>query len=159
MKVLSWLVSVVLVLIIGGFIFLHLSPEYNLYLVRSESMRPDVNMGDMVITGPINNPLTSEIKPGTIVTYEHSEELITHRVCSIDCDILVTKGDAVEDPDPWTVTLSDVRGVYLFRIPYIGYTLNFVQTKFGWFLVIIIPAVLLVALLVKDIVKEALSSS
>ena len=138
---------------------MHFSPDYNLYTVRSESMTPAINMGDMVITGPLNGPINEEIKPGTIVTYEHGEELITHRVQSIDGNALVIKGDAVEDPDPWPVTLPDVRGVYLFKVPYAGYVPHFVKTKFGWFLAIIIPGALLVCWLVKDIIKEAFSDA
>lgn len=159
MKVLSRLVTILLVLIIGGLIFSYLSPDYNIYLVRSESMKPAVNMGDMVITGPLGGPLNGEVKPGAIITYERGKGLVTHRVLSIDGETLITKGDAVEDPDSWQVTLSDVKGVYLFKIPYVGYVPNFVRTKLGWFLTIIFPASLLVASLVKDIVKEALSTS
>ncbi len=159
MKIFTWLVSAVLVLIVAGLGSIYFSPGYSLLLVRSESMRPAVNIGDLIITGPLNGPINGEIKPGMIITYEYSKELITHRVQSIDGVTLVTQGDAVEDPDPWAVTVSDVRGIYLFKIPYIGYVTSFVQTKFGWFLAIIIPAVLLVAWLVKDILKEAFSDA
>jgi len=155
MKIFIWLVSAVLVLIVASLAFVYFSPGYDLRLVRSESMRPAVNMGDLIITGPMNG----EPQPGTIVTYERNEELITHRVESIDGKTLVTKGDAVEDADPWSVTLSDVRGIYLFKIPYVGYVTSFVQTKFGWFLAIIIPTALLVAWLVKDIIKATFSDA
>jgi signal peptidase len=154
MKIFSWLISGVLAVIVAGFLFLFFSPDYNMRLVRSESMKPAINMGDMVITGPLGGPLNGEVKTGSIVTYQYGEELITHRVLSVDGETLVTKGDAVEDPDPWPVTLSDVHGVYLFKIPYIGYIANFVGTRFGWFIVIILPATALVALLVRDIFKE-----
>lgn len=150
MKILGWLVTIVLALIIASFLFLYFSPSYDMRLVRSESMQPAINLGDIVITGPLGD----EVEPGTIVTYQHGEELITHRVISVDGDTLVTQGDAVEDPDPWPVNLSDVKGVYLFKIPYIGYLANFISTKLGWFLVIILPATALVALLVRDIFKE-----
>jgi len=159
MKVFLWLVSIVLGLVVAGLTFLYFSPGYDLRLVRSESMKPAINMGDLIITGPLNGPINGEIKPGTIVTYEYSKELITHRVQSIDGKTLVTKGDAAEDADSWSVTLSDVRGVYLFRIPYVGYVTSFVQTKLGWFLAIIIPGALLVGWLAKDIVKAALSDA
>ena len=158
-KILNWSILTVLVLVIAGLGFIYFMPGYNLYLVRSESMRPAVNMGDLIITGPKGGPIDGEIKPGTIVTYEHSKELITHRVQSIDGKTLVTKGDAVEDTDPWLVTLSDVRGVYLFKIPYVGFLTNFVQTKRGWFLTIIVPGALLVLWLVRDILKETLSDA
>ena len=150
MKVFSWLVSVVLALVIAGFIFLYFSPDYDMRLVRSESMKPAINMGDMVVTGPLGG----EVKPGSIVTYQRGAELVTHRVLSVDGDTLVVKGDAVEDPDPWPVSLSEVRGVYLFKIPYIGYVADFIGTRFGWFLVIILPATALVALLIWDIFRE-----
>ena len=122
-------------------------------------MKPAINMGDFIITGPLDGPINGEITPGTIVTYEYKKENITHRVQSIDDKTLVTKGDAVEDPDSWSVALSDVRGIYLFKIPYVGFATTFVRTKLGWFLTIIIPAALLVGWLAKDIVKEALSDA
>ena len=155
MKILGRSVLVVLALIVAGLAFLYFSPDYNLYLVRSESMEPTINMGDLIISGPLNG----EVEPGTVVTYEYSNELITHRVQSVDGTLLVTRGDAVEDPDPWSVTVSDVRGVYLFKIPSVGYLTNFVQSKEGWFFTIIIPCALLVVWLAKDIVKEALSDA
>ncbi len=158
-RIFGWVVSAVLVLVVAGLVFIYFSPGYDLRLVGSESMKPAVNMGDLLITGPVNGPINGEVKPGMIVTYQHSKELITHRVQSIDGTTLLTKGDAVEDPDPWPVTLSDVTGVYLFKIPYVGYVTFFVQTKFGWFLAIIIPAALLVVWLVKDILKAAFSDA
>jgi len=139
--------------------FIYFAPGYNLYLVRSESMRPAINMGDLIITSPLNGPINGEVKPGAIVTYQRSKQLITHRVQSIDGTALVTKGDAVEDPDSWPVTLSDVKGIYLFKIPLVGYLTSFVQTRLGWFLAIIIPAALLIGWLAKDIVKEAFSDA
>ncbi|MDD4876831.1 MAG: signal peptidase I [Dehalococcoidales bacterium] len=159
MKILSRSILVMLCIILIGLGIIFISPDYNLYMVRSESMTPTVNMGDLIITGPMNGPINGEVNPGTIVTYEHNQELITHRVQSVDGTTLVTKGDAVEGADPWPVAVSNVRGVYLFKIPYIGYMTSFVQTKVGWFISIIVPAALLVMWLVKDIVKEAFSNA
>ena len=146
--------TVLLILIIAGFAFVHFSPDYNIYRVRSESMKPVINMGDMVITGPPNGPLNGEVKPGSIVTYQRAEELITHRVISVDGETLVTKGDAVEDPDARPVNLSNVAGVYLFKIPYLGYVSNYIRTRVGWLLVIVIPASVLVGFLIRSIRRE-----
>lgn len=157
-KILSRSVVAGLGLILAGLAFIYFSPGYNLFLVRSESMKPAINMGDMIVTGPLNGPINGNVEPGTVVTYQYQKDTITHRVQSVDGEILVTQGDAVEDPDPWAVSMSDVRGIYLFKIPYVGYVTSFVQTKNGWFLMIIIPAALLVLWLAKDIVKEALRS-
>jgi len=157
MKAFSWVVSIVLALVVAILGFIYFSPDYSMYLVRSESMKPAINMGDMVVTGPLNGLLTGDVKPGVIITYERSEEPVTHRVLSLDGDTLMTKGDAVEDPDPRPVSMSEVSGIYLFKIPYAGYLSNFIKTRVGWFVLIIIPALLLVAMLTKDIVKEVLS--
>jgi len=144
-----------LVLVVIGLGFIFLVPGYDLRLVRSESMEPTVNMGDLIITGPVNE---SSIAEGQIITFDLNGELVTHRVASINGDAIKTKGDNVESIDPWTITRSDVVGNYIFRIPYVGYGLKFVQSKTGWFITIIVPAMLLILLLAKDIVKEALKT-
>lgn len=158
-RFLEWSISIILILVVTSLVFVHFSPDYNIFFIRSESMKPSINMGDTVVTGPIGGPLNGELKPGAIVTYERGDELVTHRVLSVSSDTLMTKGDAMEEPDPWSVTISGVSGIYLFRIPYVGYLTSFIRTKIGWFVAIIVPAVLLVALLIRGIVKEALSAA
>ena len=155
-KTLKRLMIVVPCLVLVGLGFIYLAPDYNLYKVRSGSMEPAIHVGDLIITGPIDGPLSSDVTPGTVITYEHKNETVTHRIHSIDGAVITTKGDAVEDPDPWTVEVSSIRGVYMFKIPFVGYLTNFIQTKTGWFVTILLPAMLLVLWLVKDIVKEAL---
>ena len=152
MKILGWTVSLILGLFVAGLVFMFFSPDYDLYVVRSESMKPAINMGDVVIAGPAG--AGSGIKPGVIVTYESGKNLITHRVLSNDGIILITKGDANEDPDPDPVQFSQVKSSYLFKIPYIGYVSSLVRTRLGWWLVIILPAVALIGFLIKDIIKE-----
>jgi len=144
-----------LIVIIAVLALLHISPDYGIYVVRSGSMTPAIRTGDIIITGPSEGFLSREVKPGTIVTYKRGKELVTHRVESMDGDKLVTRGDALEEADPWQVNISDVIGTYLFKIPYIGYLPYFARTRLGWFLLILLPAAVLVGLLVKDIIKEA----
>ena len=125
-----------------------------MHVVMSDSMKPAINTGDMIFTGPPGGG--QGIQPGSIITYRLKDELITHRIVSIDGITMVTKGDANEDADPWTVSVSSVTGTYLFKIPYLGYIQSFIRTKLGWFVVIIIPAMLLVSYIIWEIVKEAL---
>lgn len=158
-KIVRGLIYTLLVFLVAGFALLYFSPDYNLYVVRSGSMTPAIRVGDVIITGPVDGPINGEVTPGTVITYQHTKGTITHRVYSRDGAELVTKGDAVEDIDPWSVSMSDVRGVYLFKIPYMGFVTSFIQTKTGWFITIIIPAALLVLWLAKDIVKEAFSET
>jgi signal peptidase I len=153
MKIFVWMVSIMLGLIVAALAFVFFSPDYSLYIVRSGSMEPAFNVGDVVIAGPLGS---GGIKPGVIVTYAIGKNLITHRVLSIDGNTLITKGDANENPDPIPVQFSQVKSLYLFRIPYIGYVAGFVRTRPGWLLTIILPSLILVGFIAKDIVKEAL---
>ena len=115
-------------------------------------METAFNVGDVIIAGPLGS---GGIKPGVIVTYEIGKTLITHRVLSVDGNTLITKGDANETPDPSPVLMSQVQSRYLFRIPYVGYVAGFVRTRLGWILAIILPSIVLVSFIVKDIIKEA----
>jgi signal peptidase len=148
-----------LILVIAGLIFLAISPGFHLYLVRSESMKPSINIGDLIVTRAFNETEDSTIEPGTVVTYKHGKGLVTHRVMDVKTDRILTKGDAMEDPDPWKVTIKDVTDTYIFRIPMVGRFITMVGTKLGWLIAIILPSVVLVSLLIKDILKEAFSET
>jgi len=147
------LIGAILAFGIVGFLFFHFSSNYNIYIARSGSMSPAINQGDLVFTGPVKGPFGDDIKTGTIVTYERDEASITHRVIGFEEDMLITKGDASEDADLWPVPLSDVKGVYLFKFPYLGYVSNFLGSKIG-FIVLIIPIILLIVFIIRDMVKQ-----
>ena len=155
MKKFKWILTVILAIIVAGLAFAFFSPDYNIHTVMSESMKPAINVGDMIVTGPPEGPLGPGIRAGAIVTYEHGDELITHRILYIDHDLLVTKGDATEEADPGSISASSLTGTYLFKIPYLGYLQNFMRTKTGWFVVVIIPAAIFVAFIIREILKEA----
>lgn len=157
MKTVNWVISIILILVIGALGFIHFSPGYDIYLVKSQSMEPAIRMGDLIVTGPVDGPINPGIQVGKVITYQKGKNLITHRVLEVTDTAIKTKGDALEGPDPWQVTEAQVKGVVLFRIPYLGYINNFVSTKNGWFLAIVLPAFALVLLIIKDILKEAFS--
>jgi len=159
LKAVGWFISVLLVLLIAALVFVYFSSDYNMYLVKGQSMEPTINIGDMVITGPPEGLLSGEIKPGTIVTYQRGNSLVTHRVIAVEGSNLITKGDASEDPDSQPVTISEVSGVHLFKIPYVGYFSDFIRTTVGWLVVVIAPTILLVGFLVRKIVREAASTA
>jgi len=150
-KVIGFAVIGVLLVFAAGAGFLFLSPDYEAQVVRSESMKPTLNMGDVVIVGPVKG----QLKPGTIISYERDGELVIHRVIEVEGRNLQTKGDAVEDPDPWEVSLADVEGVFVFKVPYLGFLSSFVRTSFGWGVLVILPAVLLIGYFMRDIFKRS----
>jgi signal peptidase I len=156
-KAVSWFVLILLLLVIAGLTFVCFSPDYNLYLVKGQSMEPAINIGDAVLTGPQGGLLSGEIEPGTIVTYIRGDSPVTHRVIAVEGNDLITKGDAVEDPDSKPVPISEICGVYLIRIPYLGYFSDFMRTPVGWLVVVIAPTILLVGFLMRRVVREATS--
>jgi len=152
----SRIIILFIVMIIGFFLSIHLLPGHNMYVVSSESMKPTINIGDIIVTRALTDETISSLASGDIITFDHGKNTVTHRLLDIDGEKLTTKGDAAEESDAWTITLSEVKDVYLFRIPFVGYIPQLAKEKFGWFLMIVLPAALLVGLLLKDIIKEAL---
>ena len=156
-KFLKIAVSTALLVLVGIMGFFYLSEDYSAYIVLSDSMQPTFSNGDLVLVGSPGHLFADKVEPGNIVTYRRNEALITHRVVSVTGDTLVTKGDAMEDADPWSVSFSnDVEASYITHIPYIGHLNMFIKTKKGWLISIFLPSAVLLGLLIKEIVKEAL---
>ena len=109
-----------------------------LYIVRSGSMTPVLNTGDLAVLGPA----PARIAPGQVVTFTYQAKTITHRVASVEQDgWLHTKGDANSDEDPWRIEPSAVKGSLLFRVPYGGYVLVFLRQPVAWVALVLIPAI------------------
>lgn len=155
-KIVGRILTGVLILIVIVLALIAILPGYDIYMVRSDSMKPIFSSGDVIITGPVEGLLSGDLVPGKVITFDKDKKTrITHRLIEINGDTLQTKGDALEDPDPFTVKMSQVTGIYLFKIPYVGYLTSTIRTKMGWYLLIIVPAMALVSLIIKDILKEA----
>jgi signal peptidase I len=122
-KTITWTAVVVLIVIFLTLAFIYISPDYDIRLIWGGSMKPALNWWDLVITGPPGRPLNGDVNSGTIVTFQIESEIVVHRVISVQGDMLTTKGDAVENPDRWQLTLSEVKGIYLFKIPRVFYIL------------------------------------
>lgn len=149
-KAIGFFILGVIVAFAAGIAFVTLSPDYDAQVVRSESMKPTLQMGDVVITGPVGE----KVMPGKIVSFRRDGELITHRVVSVEGGIMQTQGDALEGPDPWQVPISDVEGVFLFKVPYMGFLTAFLRTPFGWGVLVILPAALLIGYFMRDMFRR-----
>jgi len=154
-RLIKALAVLVLIAIVGALAGLYFLDDYDAYVVMSDSMQPTIKSGDMVIIGSPGSLFTESLAPGEIITFERNKNLVTHRIVSMEGDTIYTKGDGQEEADPWSVSrFFDVKGSYIFHIPYIGLVSNFIKTKTGWFLCVILPAACLLGFIIKDIVKE-----
>lgn len=119
---------------------------YRMYIVLSGSMNPAFDTGSLVFVKPSG---IEAIENGDIITYRglgKGEQLISHRVVSINRTEngiqLTTRGDANDADDPNPVTSRNLVGKVVLAIPYLGYFMNFSQSKNGIIILIIIPAAL-----------------
>lgn len=146
--------AIVILLAIAGVILIKALPGWGIYVVQTGSMRPAINPGDIAITGPVGGAFSGDIAPGKVITFSAGKDTVTHRVISVENGLIKTKGDANEDPDASAVSPAQIKGVYLFKVPYLGYVQSFASTKKGWFFMVIVPTAILVLWILKDIVKE-----
>lgn len=117
------------------------------FTLRSGSMTPALETGDVVVTEPVA-PLS--VRVGQIVTFldpEGSGRLYSHRVQSIepagDVVRFVTRGDANTATERWSVPAGGTIGRVAYRVPKIGYALVWTETPEGRVALVVVPALLL----------------
>jgi len=117
-----------------------------LYVVQSDSMRPAITTGDLIATVPMEN-----YNVGDVITFHELDRdlVVTHRIVEATAVgqsfVYQTKGDANEDADTNPVAHEDVYGKQVLRLPYVGYVSAFAQTTPGFMLIVIIPALIIIA--------------
>jgi signal peptidase len=115
-------------------------------------MEPAIPVGGIVMIKPVDS---ETLKTGDIICFTLTEPTsVTHRIINITDEGFVTKGDANEDPDQWTVKKENVIGKVILTIPFIGYLGYFVRTPTGLILLIVLPASAIIILEIRNIIKE-----
>ena len=120
-------------------------------------MEPNIKVYDVIFDTNIKSP--EDIKEGDVITFVSTATLtkgmtITHRVVEIFHDengySYMTKGDNNIPTDGTAVPYDHVLGKVLFKIPQLGRVQEFLGTKGGWLIVVVIPAILVI---LSDILK------
>jgi signal peptidase len=113
-------------------------------VVRSGSMAPSIDTGDIVAVHPI---AASSARIGDIVTFDNHGKLTSHRARAIQRSgskiIFTTQGDANTGQEHWQVAANGRIGRVLYRVPKLGFVVVRVQSPTGRFVLIIVPALLL----------------
>ena len=107
---LTIIISVLLILFMLGLF------KYQPIAILSNSMSPIFQRGDIVIYEKKDN-----ISLKDIIVFQYNEQIIVHRVVSINDSFYITKGDANNTNDQMKIEKNDIKGVYLFHIKYLGY--------------------------------------
>jgi signal peptidase len=88
--------------------------------VMTGSMEPAIQTGDLVVSRPID---PAELRPGQVVLVHDPDRpgrLRLHRLYAVEGTDLTTKGDANPEADSSPVLRSDVLGIGVLRVPWIG---------------------------------------
>jgi signal peptidase I len=147
------IVLVAILLIANKF---HLPGGIRLYVVESGSMEPKIHTGSLVVDWP-----AQQYKVGDIITFGQDTKTqtpTTHRIYGIrqtlGQQVYTTKGDANNAPDIGEITGNDIIGKEHLTIPYLGYVLSVAKQPFGFMILIIIPAVIIIYDELRKIVEE-----
>ena len=122
-------------------------------VVLSGSMEPQVHVGSVVVSRPLN---IEAVNIGDIITFRSplNGKLTTHRIISVTSNpslILHTKGDANEDPDPFILGSQSVVGRVCFDVAYLGYVTQFIKSRLGLLLTLYLPGLIIVLMEVRNI--------
>jgi signal peptidase I len=151
-------VSLLLTLMLAGFV-VYSAPHFGWRVdgLRSGSMSPLLNQGDMVVTRPVE---AQNVSLGDVIVF-HSvdgpEYLMCHRVTEIETSpslTFKTRGDANASADPFTVPAKNLVGELAFSIPFLGYPVLFLKTGAGLVFSLIIPGAVIIAICLKSLKTE-----
>ena len=98
--------------------------KYQALAIGSNSMKPKISKGDVIIVERVKKNEISNIKKGDILVYTHDKRLIVHRVIkTLNLEketVFITKGDNNNAKDSWFVKKEEITGVVKLRIKYAG---------------------------------------
>jgi signal peptidase len=153
------LIAHLLVAVAGGFVLVVLVAATvpslfgdRTFVVRSGSMTPAIRTGDVVAVRGV--PATS-VRVGDIVTFDNHGRFTSHRVRSVQpvgaALAFVTQGDANTGQEHWQVAANGTVGRVVDRVPMLGFVVVQVRSTVGQLGLIVLPALLLGALVLRRI--------
>jgi len=155
---LVWILAGVVTGVVTGVLAAFLmskSMGYERLAVLSGSMEPTISTGDLVLSKEVR-PLG--VRVGDVVTFRDPKDrsrLITHRVRRYRTkgqDVrFVTKGDANNTVETWTVPAQGSVGRVEVKLPKLGYLFSWIGYPKRRIFLLLVPAVLLGALEVRSI--------
>ena len=121
--------SILLVCFVSGIL------KYRPVGIISNSMKPLISRGDVVVVEKVDKKSVKTIKNYDIIVYMLDKVAIAHRVINIEehndgTILLTTMGDNNNAPDPKKVKTNQIVGKVKFKIPYLGYPSIYLKELF-----------------------------
>ena len=112
---------------------------YKSYIIKTNSMEPTINIGDVVITKEVKE---KDIKVGDVITFMQDGEVITHRITNIENydqkAQYTTKGDNNNIEDTFKILYEDIEGKHILTIPYLGKIVQQLDNKIVFLIITLI---------------------
>ncbi len=122
---------------------------YQSYVIYGSSMEPTIKVGSLILAKPVD---VADLQVGDIIAFRSpgNEVTVTHRIVGIRHEdgqhYVKTKGDATNGADPTEVRLESGVRRLAYKLPYLGYFIDFAKSPAGIILLIALPAAGLLAL-------------
>ncbi len=158
-RAVDWATNFVLACSLGLLLFVLVAPfqfDLSFHKVVGTSMEPSIRLGEVVALRTVD---PQGIEVGEVIGFRAPgiDTPVVHRVVRIVLDErgrrvgFITKGDNVEDEDPWIVSPQDIVGKVVFHLPFVGFVEELMRTPAGFTIFVLLPGTLLVILQVRDI--------
>ena len=120
---------------------------YQSYVIYGSSMEPTIKLGSLILTEPVN---AEELQVGDIIAFRTTNDVtVTHRIVAARHEdgqhYFQTKGDASNGGDPTEVRLEGSVHRLSYKLPYLGYFVDFAKSTMGIILLIALPTAALLA--------------
>lgn len=135
-------------------------PLLGAYVIVSPSMVPTIKINDAIV---IKRVEADELGIGDIITFSSNDPsykglTVTHRIVGkqvIQSGEFVyrTKGDNNSVEDSALVSINDIYGKVVLKLPKLGYVQKFITTPFGFIISILIPIGMVIVVDIIKIVK------
>lgn len=118
---------------------------YKAYIIITDSMKPNVRYGDVIITTKINE---EKLKVGDIVTFKKNGEIVSHRIIKVEDNgekkEYITKGDNNNIEDSQTIVYQDILGTKVSIVPFLGLAILSLKSKI--YIVLLVLLIILIYL-------------
>lgn len=166
LKIISSAIFVVLLMLIALIIFYIVRVNFlasndklgdvkiNFYTILTQSMYPTIKAGDIVITYKED---LNKYNVGDVITFiseKNGSITVTHRIQEVfevnGSYSYKTKGDNNNTADSETISGNNVLGKVVVKVPKAGYIQQFLVSKTGWLVAVILPCL---GIVIYDILK------
>jgi signal peptidase len=157
----TWVLMAAATVVVLGLAAITIGPKflpYQALVVRSGSMEPTIPTGSVVF---YRKTQAADVKVGDVIVFAKpgdATEKVTHRVFQVGSApagrYFVTKGDANGAPDNWHVPAVGSGWIAAGHVPVLGYVLADLQSQTGRLLLLLIPAILLGAITLYELVAD-----